>query len=109
MFVETKKEGEAPTKPAHPSSEALLIAAEFIERKGHCVGQLGNERIGLCMVGAISMAFTGRPDGIIGPFGIDAFERVTKVIGAHNIGAWNDNHTAAEAIAALRAAAQADK
>jgi hypothetical protein len=108
MFVETKREGEAPSETrslADQSREALLRAAEIIEQKGRVTGCLGNEKIGFCMIGAIAMALTGKSNGNVGPAGIGAFARLEKVVGTCNIGMWNDKHSTPEALTALRQAA----
>jgi hypothetical protein len=106
MFVETKREGEAPVVVApNPIRDFLLEAAEIIEQKGHCIGSLGCEQIGYCIVGAMSVVAKVNSNSVDGLLLGEIWHAVQSTIGTRDFGVWNDSHTKEEAIAALRAAA----
>jgi hypothetical protein len=104
MFVETKREGEI-SVPLNKAQKLLLAAADIIERKGHVIGCLGDDKIGYCMVGALNMVESGHVGGGLSRSG-ESFARLANVIGTQNFGIWNDAHSTAEVLAALRTAAQ---
>ena len=66
MFVETKREGEAPIKN-HDWRDAFLKAAELLEQKGWCQGRTYNKAGEHCLLGAVYFSRFGQeaPKGIV--------------------------------------------
>jgi hypothetical protein len=114
--------------------EALLAAAEVIERNGWCQGDFFDgshsdmpyQECPVCMVGAINVVLLGQPDASPGkrsdvfPMWRAALDAVARWIGATiseidpedtllSIGDWNDaaRRSDVDVVAALRAAAEA--
>ena len=104
----------------NPVSEALLQAADLIEKHGLAKLSLVESYGSMCFVGALSMATTGSPMPALAPaYGgliMTASKAVAEVLniprGEHSVSLdlvnWNNaaERTAQEVIAAMRLAAQ---
>lgn len=85
----------------------MLKAADLIEKRGHCKGQLEDKAGRLCFVAALQTAF-GHPNyfsGNVSDYKI-AIDHADAFCGG-NVVTWNNapERTAAEVVAALRACA----
>ncbi len=102
MFVETKKEGEAPAevKPLALWQQHLLSAATCIEKYGWVQNDIGDEHIGFCYVGAMMFA-----PGVHSYS--DASRKLGKYLGLSDIVHWNnaEGRTKEEVVTAMRACA----
>lgn len=89
----------------------LAHAADLIEQRGLAHGHFRDETGALCMMGAIRVAIFGSAHVGISdqPGDPSLYERATDQLDAElhhqSIPVWNDAHTQAEVVAALRAAA----
>lgn len=85
------------------TAATLRAAARHIEKHGWCQGEMFSDAGASCAVGAIFSV-----TGLVGlPLCCKALEAVSEHIGCDKLSEWNDapGRTAAEVIAALRAAA----
>ena len=86
---------EVEQKTAEPWRKALLKAAAYIEKHGHCKGEAEDAQGRVCIIGAllhIGAGWTG------------AWKVLRAEIGA--IGEFNDTHTKAQVLAKLREVAR---
>jgi len=95
-----------PAAPAKTVRDVLLHAALLIEERGWCQGLYEAPDGRLCAIGALSVASGGDADIYVGGA---ADEALARIVCTAYIPHWNDatGRTAAEVIAALRAAAEA--
>lgn len=102
MFVETKREGEAPTtvKPLALWQQHLLSAATCIEKHGWVQNDIGDEHVGFCYVGAMMFAPSAHSY-------TDALFKIEKYLGVKDVIVWNnvEGRTKEEVVAAMRACA----
>jgi hypothetical protein len=96
---------EAPPK-TKTTADVLRHAALLIEERGWCQGDAVDAHGHLCAVGALSLAMYGDPECMIPSEISNALRR--SFDSRYSVPIWNDveGRTAAEVIAALRAAAE---
>lgn len=98
MFTETKKDGES--QVLEPWRQALLDAADYMERHGHCKFVLQDSGGAVCLQGALNEVC-----GFVQM--VFLIHHVEKFLGVTNAVAWNNEpeRTGAEVVAAMRACA----
>jgi hypothetical protein len=116
MTVETAIPVEAPSREK-TTADVLRHAARIIEERGWCRGELQDNQGAVCAMGAVHLAVAGKEYGaeiLSSGWRLqgDAENAIKHYLGLSaddNVEDWNDKtpHTAAEVIAALRAAADA--
>lgn len=109
MFVDEKPQGEVqtPTTPVlEPWRQLLLDAADVMEHFGKCNGNYYDEMGHVCVLGAIYRATFAPPTSWIHDgLGLRAALKFRNFVGM-SPDRFNDAHTQAEVLAAMRACAR---